>query len=198
MNPQRAKIPTAASATDELLRLIRLHAYEEREVTLRSGRKSNFYVDCKQAVLRADGHFLTGVVMLEALREHCPDVEAVGGLTMGADPLVSAVSTVSWVMGHPIHGFYIRKEPKAHGTQQWVEGAKTLDRGCRVVILEDVCTTGTSAITAAERARDAGMDVRMILALVDREEGGSEEIAKHALRFESVFTKTNIMESLEW
>src|SRR5690348_13172521 len=89
-------------------------AYERREVTLSSGAKSDFYIDCKQAVLTAEGHFLVGSLMLELLRTRAPAVEAVGGLTMGADPLASAVSTLSYVAGPPLTAFYVRKEPKGH------------------------------------------------------------------------------------
>src|SRR3954453_11198672 len=106
-----------------LLQLLRRRAYEEREVTLASGRKSNFYIDCKQAVLGAEGHFLVGTLFSRLIGQHAPDVEAVGGLTMGADPLASAVATMSYLAGRPLHAFYVRKEPKGHGTGQWLEGA---------------------------------------------------------------------------
>jgi orotate phosphoribosyltransferase len=162
-----------------LAELTRL-SYERREVTLASGLRSNFYIDCKQTVLTAEGHFLTGSLLLELVRERMPRVEAVGGLTMGADPLASAVSTLSYLSGPPLAAFFVRKEAKGHGTGQWLEGTKSLRPGMAVAILEDVVTTGGSAVKAIARARDFGLDVKLILGLVDREEGGRETLEKEA------------------
>lgn len=163
-----------------LLALMARLSYEKREVTLASGLKSNFYIDCKQSVLTAEGHFLVGSLMLGLLREKAPGVEAVGGLTMGADPLASAVSTLSYVAGPPLTAFYVRKEPKGHGTGQWIEGIKSLRPGMPVAILEDVVTTGGSAMKAIGRVREFGLNVKMILGLVDREEGGRETLEREA------------------
>jgi orotate phosphoribosyltransferase len=163
-----------------LLELLKQLSYEEREVVLSSGQKSNFYIDCKQTVLSAEGHFLVGWLMGALIHNHAPDVEAVGGLTMGADPLASAVSTVSYLGSHPLQAFYVRKEAKGHGTAQWIEGRKLLHPGMPVAILEDVVTTGGSAIKAIERARAFGLNVRLVLGLVDREEGGREVLEKEA------------------
>ena len=166
-----------------LLELLKLLSYEEREVTLASGLKSNFYIDCKQTVLSAEGHFLVGWLMGALITKHAPEVEAVGGLTMGADPLASAVSTISYLGHRPLQSFYVRKEAKGHGTGQWIEGRKRLRQGMPVAILEDVVTTGGSALKAISRARDFGLDVRMIIGLVDREEGGREILEKEAPLF---------------
>jgi orotate phosphoribosyltransferase len=163
-----------------LLALMAKLSYERREVTLASGLKSNFYIDCKQSVLTAEGHFLTGSLLLGLLREKAPGIEAVGGLTMGADPLSSAVSTLSYVAGRPLMAFYVRKEPKGHGTGQWIEGIKSLRPGMPVAILEDVVTTGGSALKAIGRVREFGLDVKLILGLVDREEGGREALEREA------------------
>jgi orotate phosphoribosyltransferase len=165
-----------ARLLSELARL----SYERREVTLASGLKSNFYIDCKQTVLTAEGHFLVGSLFLGLVRERAPDVRAIGGLTMGADPLASAVSTLSYVAGPPLAAFYVRKEPKGHGTGQWMEGIKSLRPGMPVAIVEDVVTTGGSAMKAITRARDFGLEVRVILGLVDREEGGREILEREA------------------
>jgi orotate phosphoribosyltransferase len=165
-----------ARLLSELARL----SYERREVTLASGLKSNFYIDCKQTVLTAEGHFLVGSLFLGLIRERAPDVRAIGGLTMGADPLASAVSTLSYVAGPPLAAFYVRKEPKGHGTGQWMEGIKSLQPGMPVAIVEDVVTTGGSAMKAITRARDFGLEVRVILGLVDREEGGREILEREA------------------
>jgi orotate phosphoribosyltransferase len=163
---------------NRLLELLKTLAYEEREVTLVSGKKSNFYIDCKQAVLTAEGHFLVGTLINELLENLQPDVKAVGGLTMGADPIASAVATVSWARKRPIEAFYVRKEPKGHGTQKWLEGDKTVKPGTPVAIVEDVCTTGGSTLKAIERARLHGLDVKRVFTLVDREEGGREAVEK--------------------
>jgi orotate phosphoribosyltransferase len=163
-------------ARARLLALLTQLSYEEREVILASGNPSNFYIDCKQAVLTAEGHFLVGTLINDAIAQLCPEVRAVGGLTMGADPIASAVATVSFLRDHPIDAFYVRKEPKGHGTQKWIEGDKTVKPGTPVAILEDVCTTGASTIKAIERARLHGLDVKHVFTLVDREEGGREAV----------------------
>jgi orotate phosphoribosyltransferase len=163
-----------------LLDLLRRLAYEEREVVLASGRRSNFYIDCKQAVLTAEGHFLVGWLVNRVLAERAPDVVAVGGLTMGADPLASAASTLSFLGPRPLNAFYVRKEAKGHGTQRWLEGARSLPEGSPVAILEDVVTTGGSTLQAIERARLHGLVVRQVVAIVDREEGGREAVEREA------------------
>ncbi|HVR01163.1 MAG TPA: orotate phosphoribosyltransferase [Polyangia bacterium] len=163
-----------------LLALLTELSYEQREVTLASGAKSNFYIDCKQAVLTAEGHFLVASCFGRLLTERAPDVEAIGGVTMGADPLASAVSTLSFVAGRPLPAFYVRKEAKGHGTGQWIEGTKSLRPGMRVAILEDVVTTGGSALKAIARVREHGLVVAAILGLVDREEGGRAVLEKEA------------------
>jgi len=160
--------------------LLRRLAYERREVTLASGRKSSFYVDCKQAVLTAEGHFLVGWLINRVLAARAPDVVAVGGLTMGADPIASATSTLSFVGPRPLHAFYVRKEPKGHGTQKWIEGERSVPPGSAVAIVEDVVTTGGSTLQAIERARAHGLAVRLVVALVDREEGGREAVEREA------------------
>jgi orotate phosphoribosyltransferase len=165
---------------DRLLVLLKHLSYEQREVTLASGMKSNFYIDCKQAVLTAEGHFLVGSLFNRVLRERAAEVEAIGGVTMGADPLASAVATVSFIAGRPLTAFYVRKEPKGHGTGQWLEGTKSLRAGMPVAILEDVVTTGGSALKAIGRAREFGLKVQVILGLVDREEGGRETLEREA------------------
>jgi len=161
-----------------LLELLKTHAYVEREVILASGKPSTFYIDCKQAILSAEGHFLVGTVLCDLLAHIAPEVRAIGGLTMGADPIASAVATVSFQLGRPLDAFYIRKEPKEHGTQRWVEGR--VAAGTVVAIVEDVCTTGASTLKAIERARLHGLEVARVIALVDRDEGGRAEVEKHA------------------
>jgi len=119
-----------------LLTLLSRLSYERREVTLASGRKSDFYIDCKQTVLTAEGHFLAGSLFLSVIRQRSEAIEAIGGLTMGADPLASAASTLSYVAGRPLTAFYVRKEAKGHGTGQWIEGVKSLRQGMPVAIVQ--------------------------------------------------------------
>lgn len=161
-----------------LLELLRTRAFEEREVTLSSGLKSNFYIDTKRVSLDAEGAVLIGELFHMLVEQVAPSAIAVGGLTLGADPLATATSVASWTAGHPRGAFIVRKEPKGHGTNQWVESAG-LQAGAAVVILEDVVTTGASTIRAIERARTAGFAILHAIALVDRLEGGGEAVAAH-------------------
>ena len=131
---------------------------------------SNFYVDSKQAILTAEGHFLVGHLFYALMQKHAAHAEAVGGMTMGADPIASAVSLVSYVDKNPKAAFYVRKEAKGHGTKRWIEGLKSLRKDMPVVIVEDVVTTGASTIKAIERARHHELDVVCVLALVDRQQ----------------------------
>jgi orotate phosphoribosyltransferase len=163
-----------------LLELLRTLSFQEREVTLSSGLKSNFYIDCKQVSLDAEGAWLIGQVFDQVIQRIAPEAEGVGGLTLGADPLATATSIASFAAGRPRAAFLVRKEPKGHGTGQWIESSKRLRPGAPVVILEDVVTTGASTLRAIERVREAGYTVLHALALVDRLEGGREAITAHA------------------
>ena len=138
------------------------------EITLSNGAKSNFYFDCKPVTLSADGAYLTGTAFLDALDQLPERPEAVGGLTHGADPIVSAMVALSHVQGRPIQGFYVRKELKGHGTKRRIENPPK--PGSRVVIVDDVVTTGGSLLKAVQEAREAGCAVIGAMALVDREE----------------------------
>ena len=183
------------AARARLLELMRELAFERRTVTLSSGKSSDFYIDSKQAVLTAEGHFLVGKLLYALLERHAPEVEAVGGLTMGADPLASALSLISHIAGRPRAAFYVRKESKGHGTAAFLEGTRSLRRGMRVAVLEDVITTGGSALRAIERARAHGLEVSHVFALVDRqEEGGREALAREA-PVVSLFTRSDFLPS---
>ena len=171
-----------------LLEIFRRFSYEEREVTLASGAKSNFYFDSKQSVLSAEGHFLVGWLFGRLLAEKAPEVEAVGGLTMGADPLASATSTLSYLSGRNLRAFYVRKEAKGHGTGAFLEGTKRVPAGARVAIVEDVVTTGNASKTAAERLRAHGYIVDTVLTIVDREAGGRDALGALGLTLFSLFT----------
>jgi orotate phosphoribosyltransferase len=176
-----------------LLQIVREKSYEKREVTLTSGRKSDFYVDGKQTTLDSEGGYLVGKLFHEKIKRSKIPVEAVGGPTLGADPIVTAISIVSYLEGSPIPAFIIRKEPKKHGTASWIEGDKSLNPGTRVAIVEDVVTTGGSMLKAIEIVKAQGLEVVQVLALVDREEGGRENLAKEGYNLESILTKTDIV-----
>jgi orotate phosphoribosyltransferase len=177
----------------ELMQIVRELSYEEREVTLASGRKSNFYFDGKQTALHARGGLLVGKAFWEIVKTFAGPVHGVGGLTMGADPIATATSIAANLDGQAVHAFIIRKEPKGHGTGQWLEGRKNLPPGSRVVIVEDVTTTGGSSMKAVERARQEGLEVLGIVTLVDREEGARENIEGQGQQLRSVFTRTEVV-----
>lgn len=173
------------------LSLLKEKSYEKRKVVLSSGRESDFYIDCKQTTLDAEGAVLCGRLIFEML-EKGEWPEAVGGITLGADPIVTAVSMTSALRGRPIPAFIIRKEPKKHGTAQWVEGTRNLRPGMRVAIVEDVVTTGASTLRAIERAEESGLVVVRVLAIVDRNEGGAGPIAERGFRLEAMFLKEDV------
>lgn len=176
------------SNQQKLLDLLVKYAYKEGDFTLSSGQKSNFYLNGKQVTLRADGALLVGKLIFSMLSA---DTEAVAGLTLGADPLVTAVSLVSAYENKPIPALIIRKEAKGHGTKAYIEGPE-LPIGAVVTVLEDVVTTGKSAMLAVERLIDAGYQVNKIISLVDRQAGGAEFYQSQGLEFESIFTIADI------
>lgn len=148
-------------------------------MTLASGTVSDFYVDCKQTTLHAEGAALIGArvfALVEKLREQGADIRGVGGLTLGSDPIAIATALVSSRSEHPIHAFVIRKEPKKHGTRAWLEGGQNLQDGSPVLITEDVITTGASTLKAVERALESGLKPVAVVTLVDRCEGGKEKV----------------------
>ncbi|MEC4986251.1 MAG: orotate phosphoribosyltransferase [Oscillatoria sp. PMC 1068.18] len=173
-----------------LLDLFARLAYTEGDFVLSSGQKSSYYINGKQVTLRAEGALAVGQLLLPMLP---PDTRAVAGLTLGADPMVTAVSVLSALANRPIPALIIRKEAKGHGTKAYIEGP-SLSPDAKVVVLEDVVTTGKSAMQAVERLRDVGYKVEQIIALVDRQQGGAEFYQSVGLQFESVFTITDIQD----
>ena len=178
-----------------LLALLTELSFEKRDVVLASGRRSDFYVDCRQTTLAAEGHVLVGRLLLVQIeryeRRTQRSVGAVGGLTLGADPVASAVSLTSALAGRPIPALLVRKEAKGHGTGRFVEGMKNAAPGAEVVVVEDTITTGGSALTAVQRIRDAGYTVHLVLGLVDRLEGGAEAIAGGDLELVTLFDRSD-------
>jgi orotate phosphoribosyltransferase len=175
-----------------LLELLTRLAYEKRKVVLSSGKESDFYIDTKQASLTAEGHYLVGRLVLAEIREHFSGAQAVGGMTMGADPIASAVSLTSFLLQPPgLPAFYVRKEPKGHGTAQWLEGKKSLPAGAGVAVVEDVVTTGASTLKAVERVRSEGFRVLGVVALVDREEGGRAAVEAAGVKLRPLFVRSD-------
>ncbi len=176
-----------------LLELLRTLSFERRKVVLASGRESDFYIDCKRTALTAEGHVLVGRLLFDRVRKVRPLVRGVGGLTLGADPIASAIALTSFLEGEAVDAFIVRKEPKGHGTGQWIEGRKTIPDGSRVVVIEDVVTTGGSALKAIERCRAEGLLVGGCVALVDRREGGREAIEAAGVPLEALFAREDFL-----
>jgi len=179
----------------QLLALLARQSFRLGQFKLSSGGTSDYYVDCRTTTLHAEGGRLTGHAVLELLEANKVDAEAVGGLTLGADPIASNVATASaWrAISNPaaplINGFLVRKAEKTHGTGRRIEGFN--QPGARVVIVDDVCTTGASTINAIEAAREAGMVVAAVVCIVEREEANGRpavEGAAHGVPFLSLFT----------
>ncbi len=167
-----------------LLNLFCQLAYQEGQFVLSSGQQSSYYINGKQVTLHPQGALAIGRLLCAMLP---PDTHAVAGLTLGADPIVSAVSVVSAYENHPVYALIIRKEAKGHGTMAYIEGPE-LPTGANVVVLEDVVTTGQSALKAVTRLQDAGYCVEQIISLVDRQQGGAELYAEKGLNFQTLFT----------
>jgi orotate phosphoribosyltransferase len=178
-----------SSARQELLHLLATKSFRLGEFKLSSGGTSDYYVDCRATTLDARGSQLTGQVFLDEIRERGWRLQAIGGLTMGADPVVVAVAVTSG----EIHGFLVRKAEKQHGTGQRIEGFR--ENGARVVIVDDVCTTGASTIQAIAVAREFGFEIAGVMCLVEREEAkGRPNVEKAAMPapFVSIFTAADV------
>jgi len=172
---------------DRLLRILVEKSFmysEEPSFRLASGKMSSFYVNCKKCAYDPEGINLIGSLVYEAAARYDPD--GVGGLTLGADPIAIAAAAESFRRGNPFKAFVVRKQIKEHGTRLPVEG--DMKSGDKVVILEDVITSGGSALTAVKASRDFGLDVAAVIALVDRQEGGRERIVEEGLEVESIFS----------
>lgn len=168
---------------EELIRERALKVAKEPIFKLSSGKMSNYYIDLRTITLDPEGGFVIGNVIYDIIRDKKPD--AVGGLTLGADPIAYATSIISYINKNPIKPFVVRKEPKGHGTGKQIEGnVKPADN---VYILEDVVTTAGSSLKAVKVARDFGLNILGVITLVDREEGGEENIKKEGLELISIF-----------
>jgi orotate phosphoribosyltransferase len=177
------------SAREKLLSMLAQKSFRLGEFKLSSGAASDYYVDCRATTLDAQGSRLTAEVFLEEIRKRGWKPQAIGGLTLGADPIVAAVSVVSG----ELHGFLVRKAEKQHGTAQRIEGFR--EKGARVVIVDDVCTTGASTIQAIEAAREFGFEIVGVMCLVEREEAkGRPDVERAAAPapFASIFTANDV------
>ena len=161
----------------ELLRWIRKLSYKEGDFTLSSGKKSHFYVDLKNTTLHPEGAYLVAQGFYDLVQKHDLHPDAVGGMTLGADPLATALSLVAREKRQTWPAFIVRKEPKGHGTGRYVEGIENLKAGSKVLVLEDVVTTGGSSVKAIERLREAGLQPIAVFSVVDRQAGGKEAFA---------------------
>ncbi|MBN9581950.1 MAG: orotate phosphoribosyltransferase [Afipia sp.] len=167
--------------------IIRTRSFGRGEITLASGRKSDFYFNLKPTMLDPEGAALLAELSLEALKDDAADY--IGGLEMGAVPLAGAIAQLSWMKGRPLAAFFVRKKPKEHGARLSVEGlarGESLD-GKRIVIVEDVTTTGGSAVKAVEAVKDAGGNVVLVFTMVDRDEGATETFAAAGIPFRALY-----------
>jgi orotate phosphoribosyltransferase len=175
----------------ELRNIIRQKSLRTGDFTLSSGKKSSYYLDCRMTTLDPNGALLIGRLILERIRKHNLKADAIGGLTLGADPIATAVAVVSALERQPLQAFIVRKETKGHGMQRSIEGYDGKP-GSRVIVVDDVCTTGDSILKAAEKAEEAGYEVVAAFCVVDREEGGAELIAKR-YPFHALFTTRELL-----
>lgn len=174
-----------------LLELIKRDAYEEgKQTKLSSGEMSNFYVDAKMVTLNPEGAYLTAKILLDILKDD--NVDGIGGLTMGADPIVGAIAAISHIDGHPINTFIVRKTAKEYGKKRWIEGQ--LPKNARVVIIDDVATTGISLLQAIDTVKKEMPDCEIVkvVSLVDRLEGARDTLKKEGYDLTSVFSREDL------
>jgi orotate phosphoribosyltransferase len=192
-------MPNSKETRNALLQLIATLSFRLGDFTLASGARSDYYIDCRTTTLHAEGGRLAGLALYDLIRQHNLPAQAVGGLTMGADPLVSNIASASaWARLQDanaplIHGFLVRKAEKTHGTGRRIEGF--CEPGARTIVVDDVCTTGGSTIQAIEAVRDAGMQVAGVLCLVDRQEQNGRaavEAAAQGAPFFALFTANDV------
>ena len=191
--PQRKPALSKSASRARLAEIIRKRSFGRGEITLASGRKSDFYFNLKPTMLDPEGAALLAELSFEALKDD--NLDYIGGLEMGAVPIAGSIAQLSWLKGHPIAAFFVRKKPKEHGARLAVEGlakGETL-QGKRVVIVEDVTTTGGSAIKAVDAVRDAGGEIVLVFTMVDREEGATENFAQAGLTFRSLYKASEFL-----
>jgi len=187
------QVDTPMNERQRLKSILLEKSYRQGTFTLTSGKTSDFYIDGKQTTLSAEGAYLCGRLLFALIREEKTPIQAVGGMTLGADPLVTAVSIVSYLEQAPIPAFIVRKEAKGHGTGNYIEGLKNMAEGCTVALIEDVVTTGGTLLKVIDRVEAQGFKVGLVATVVEREEGGVEELARAGYRLKSIFTRTELL-----
>jgi orotate phosphoribosyltransferase len=183
---------SVASDREQLRRLLAVRSLRRGDFKLASGLTSNIYVDAKLTTLHGLAMPLVGRLFLDKIRQNQWTPQAIGGLILGADPIVTAVARESVEEGAPMDAFLVRKDAKKHGLQKFIEGVSDPD-GLRVVIVDDVCTTGGSTVEAIEKARSAGMTVLGAICLVDREEGAEQRLVALECAFDRVFRLSELL-----
>jgi len=178
---------------DRLKEILLEKSYREGTFTLTSGKTSDFYIDGKQTTLMAEGAFLCGRLLYEQIKQAEKKITGVGGMTLGADPLVTAVSIVSYLEKDPIPAFIVRKEAKGHGTGNFIEGKNNLLKNSYVALVEDVVTTGGTLIKVIERVEAEGFKIGLVAAIVDRQEGGAEKLEKFGYPLKAIFNKSQLL-----
>jgi orotate phosphoribosyltransferase len=182
----------AGAMRARLASLLLEKSYRAGEVVLTSGRKSDYYFDCKQTALYPEGAWLIGNLLFDLVPE---GIVGIGGMTLGADPLVTSVSLVSHLRGRPMPAFIVRKASKGHGTNQFLEGLSNFKPGDKVALLEDVVTTGGTLLTVIDRVEAAGLTVAAVLTVLDRKEGGAERLAERGFPLSAIFTRDALLDA---
>lgn len=182
---------TVAEMRDRLAQILRAESIKKGDFVLASGRRSSYYLDCRRTTLHPEGAYLVGHLVLAALDRRGWEAGAVGGLTLGADPMATAVAVISYQQGRPLRAFLVRKKTKEHGTGQQIEGLPA--PGTPVLLVEDVITTGGSTLIARDACLAAALRPTGVVALVDRQEGGREALEAQGLAVESLFTAAELL-----
>jgi orotate phosphoribosyltransferase len=177
----------------QLKQILLEKSYRKGTFTLTSGKESDFYIDGKQTTLSAEGAYLCGKLLFNLIKEANADIRAVGGMTLGADPIVTAVSIASYLEDRSIPAFIVRKEAKGHGTGNYIEGLGNMVPGCSVALVEDVVTTGGTLLKVIERVEAAGFKVGLVVTIVERQEGGAETLAKAGYPLQALFTRNELI-----
>ena len=183
----------ALSDRERLKQILLEKSYRHGTFTLTSGKTSDFYIDGKQTTLSAEGGYLCGKLLHQLIAAEKEPITAVGGMTLGADPLVTAISVVSFLEKKPIPAFIVRKEAKGHGTANYIEGMNNLPQGGRVALVEDVVTTGGTLLKVIERVEAQGFHVGLVLTVVERQEGGTETLAAAGYPVKALFTRSELL-----
>jgi len=182
------KNPTLNNKKKRLLKILKNNSFKRKRVILSSGKISNFYFDGRISSLYSEGAYLIASIILDMIKKD--NISAIGGLTLGADPIIGATVALSFKNGRPLNGFIVRKDEKKHGMKRKIEGP-ALKKSSRVLIIDDVITTGASTIQAIKAVHEIGCKIKRVIAIVDRLEGGAENIAKYNCKLESIFTKSD-------